>query len=97
MGTLDSEDYAREHAALLYVRDLAIRVGEPQEVLTAWNLLIEAVVIANFEPANLDTRYEGGKFITRYTEESVATASENASQLTAAIAAAREFFHPIEK
>ncbi len=96
MGTLDSEDYAHEHAALLYVRDLAVRIGEPADVLDAWDRLIKGVVIANFEPTNIDTRYEDGKFITRYTEESVASASENASQLTAAIDAARAFFPPIE-
>lgn len=95
-GTLESEHYANEHASLLYVRDLAARIGEPDAVLAAWDDLIAAVVIANFEPANVDTRYEGGDFITRYTEGAVATGTENVRQLTAAIATAREFFPPIE-
>jgi len=94
-GTLDSEDWAHEHAALLYMRDLAVRVGQDQRLLDGWDLIIHAVVVANFEPSNLDTRYEDGTFITRYTEEAVAAGAANARELTAAIEAAREYFPPV--
>ncbi len=96
-GTLDSEDWAREHAALLYMRDLAVRVGPDQQLLDGWDLIIKAVVIANFEPSNLDTRYEDGSFITRYSEGAVAAAAANAAELTAAINAAREYFPPVAR
>jgi hypothetical protein len=95
MGSIDSEQYAFEHARLLYTREMAVIALQPADLLAAWDLVIAAVLVANFEPPNLDTRYEDGTFITRYTEEAMAAGAANARELTDAIESARVFFPPI--
>lgn len=77
---------------LVYLRDLAATVGEPPELLAAWDTLVAAVMVGQYAPSARTTTVDDGTIESTYTAAEVREAAQHVDELAAAIDTARAEF-----
>lgn len=91
-GQEGEDGFAQYVLSLRYLRQLVERTGESAAFLDDLDVVLAALVVADYSPASSTSTYENGVFLTTYSEQAVAEAEQNTAELATALATARERF-----